>query len=138
MPTERIDQPEVSKQREELIATYDRDLQHYRFHLEWLLKIDAFVITVTGAVSSYCLANAAHRQLMWAMVFPFIVSLGLALVGYRCLPLTKNTQENIKELTDRLGYTYFQETAALPLLLKSSIYLCLLLAIASVVFFFLF
>lgn len=58
----------------------EKDLDLYKFYLDILLKAAAFILGITGAVTSYYFAHAREKYIVYSLILPFIINIGFLLI----------------------------------------------------------
>ena len=60
----------------------DKEIDLYKFYLDIAVKATIFLMTVTGAIASYVLANTRTPILGLALIFPAVMNAGFSLLFY--------------------------------------------------------
>lgn len=64
--------------REDLWKEFDKEVEMYKFYLEIVLKTSIFVFGITGAITSYCLANVTQSLIKFSLLLPLVMNAGFA------------------------------------------------------------
>ncbi len=92
----------------------EKDLDLYKFYLDLLVKAATFVFAISGAMASYCLANAEKPSIRFGLLAPFLLNLGWAAIcvlGWK--PARKMASEH-NELCLKAGFATPYDLSPLP------------------------
>ena len=85
----------------------DKDLQLYQFYLDMSVKVAVFLMTVTGAMASYVLANGHRRVPSAALIFPVIMNGGFAVLFFFSIKQARKLYKQQREECERLRISKF-------------------------------
>jgi hypothetical protein len=123
-------EPLSKEEADLLLKQLDIVMDQYKFFFDWVLKLDIFYYTITGAITSFYLANPGSGLLRYSLVLPIILSLllfSLFVSGQRGLKLTAREARTIG---DRLRLELKLDLKYLPNFLAVNAIMCALVALA--------
>lgn len=106
----------------------DKDLELYRFYLDMSVKVAVLLMTVTGAIASYVLANSASRVSSIALLFPALMNAGFAVLFFYSIAQAQVLFDDQKKECQELGIAAFNMS---PLKSVCQIF-CLMCGVATV------
>jgi hypothetical protein len=104
----------------------DKDLQLYGTYLDITLKATAFVLAITGAITSYYLTHQGHALLVWSLAVPLLMNLGfLVLSVFSVFVATEMRERHAKHCADAgLGEAYNLGPLRAIIVISAGIFLC--------------
>lgn len=100
----------------------------YKFFFEWVLKLDIFFYSITGAIVSFYFSKPVGSPFRHALLLPLLFSILLLFLfasGERGL---RKTQEQAQSIVDRLGLILRLDIRYLPNFLAVNALMCLIIA----------
>lgn len=76
----------------------------FKHYLELTLKVNIFYYAITGAILSFYFSRPDPLVLRWALVFPFIMSVVLAIAACYGARLNEVTRTDVQDLVGRLAW----------------------------------
>ena len=116
---------------------YELHVNLYKTHMELVVKLMTFYYAITGAIVSYYFAHPDIPLIRWALVLPFLFSVGLAVAAVRGTRDAGPVQTEIEGTAVALGLRIYPSTAALKHLLLIAAITCVLVALGLLLLFFL-
>lgn len=108
----------------------------FKHYLELTLKVNIFYYAITGAILSFYFSRPDPLVLRWALVFPFIMSVVLAIAACYGARLNEVTRTDVQDLVGRLGLDVWPEMRILSIYLWLTAGLFTLVAAGLVLLFF--
>ena len=112
-----------------LLKQLDIVTDFYKFFFDWVLKLDVFYYTITGAITSFCLANPRNGLLRWSLVLPIILSILLFSLFWSGRKGLKLTAREARHIGDRLQLDLKLDLKYLPNFLATHAIMCTLVAL---------
>lgn len=104
----RISRWEKMTSEELLWNRYKHDVELYRTYLDLVIKINVFYYAVTGAIISFYFLHIEKEPLVkYSLIFPFLMSLALAIFFWRSAGAAKPSQQEIQRLSTALGFEVY-------------------------------
>ena len=109
----------------------------YRFYLELAVKTSTAFWLITGGVLTLVLANSEQRHMIWALLIPIVMSIGLISALLRGRPMAIELSDAISDLSIELHVRQRVHAEILVwtvqgLLLAASVALLVLLLVLAV------
>lgn len=111
---------------------YKLHVDLYKLYLELTLKFNIFYYAVTGAFLSFYLSRTSVNVLKYSLAFPFLMSVGSAILFLYGARLNRVTRDDIIRLGQLLGAEVWPEVRVLRL----SALFCFLVALGLAALFF--
>jgi hypothetical protein len=98
----------------------EKDLDLYKFYLEFLLKAVASVLAITGAITSFYFAHAQEPLMVYSLLLPFVINAGFSVACSLSIGFAQVLRRDHYEICARAGIQKAYEMS--PLL--GLLYLC--------------
>ena len=95
----------------------DKDVDLYKFYLDLLLKGAAFVLGITGALTSYYFSHEKEALTVYSLLLPVVVNGGFCLICIFSIQFALTLRRAHYEVCARAGVEAPYEMSALPGLL---------------------
>lgn len=115
-----------------LLKQLDVVLDFYKFFFDWVLKLDIFYYTTTGAIVSFYLAKQRPELLRYSLLLPITLSIFLFVLFVSGQHGLKLTAEEAKTIGSRLELELKLDLKYLPNFLAVNAVMCLLIAAALI------
>src|SRR5690348_9275915 len=96
----------------------EKDLDLYKFYLEILLKAAAFVVGITGAMTSYYFAHQTEHLIVYSLLLPFVINGGVFLICTFSVHFAETMRRTHYQLCKDAGVSPAYEMAPLPNFLR--------------------
>jgi len=114
---------------------YQLQVDLYKHYMELTLKFNIFYYALTGGILSFYFSRADVTVLKYSLVFPIVMSLGYAAIGFYIIPLVERFRMLTVKMTDELGLASGVEFRVLGIIIGSSATLFVIIAIGLLVLF---
>jgi len=85
----------------------DKDLDLYKFYLDTSIKAFVFLMTVTGAIASYVVANGRSEISSIGLFFPALMNGGFAVLFFYSIKQARRLYRHHRRKCNRIGISSF-------------------------------
>ena len=96
----------------------EKDVDLYKFYIGFLLKIAAFALGLTGAIVSYYLAHRIDHLMVYSLLLPLLVNVGLFILCSISIRLADELRQQHYLVCEELNIGFFYEMSPLSNLLR--------------------
>jgi hypothetical protein len=118
--------------RELLWRQYNLWVDIYKFHMDLVLKANAFFYLITGGILSYYFAHTDQRLIKWSLLLPAFMSLVLAVAFAYGARLVALKSKGLTHITMDLNFRTGPDMGVLTMLLWAGATIFLIVAIALI------
>ena len=105
----------------------------YKFYLDAVIKMNAFYYGVTGGILAFYFKNSSVRLIKYALLFPILASLALALLYFYGAVLIRILRDDVFKIRDALRLSTAPDLGVLSIFLCGSGGVALVVGVAMFV-----
>jgi hypothetical protein len=124
--------------REALYKQQDSLLELYKHHLKVLLEANVFIYAVTGAIASFVITHSTLPNVRWILWLPAVVCVLFAVFFFIVSTGFNYTDQDLGAICAALNIETYPRIQALPIALRVSGVLLLLIGALLIVGFYIF
>jgi hypothetical protein len=119
--------------RELLWRQYNLWLDLYKFHMDLVLKANAFFYLITGGILSFYFAHPEQRLIKWSLLLPAFMSLALTIAFAYGARLVTLKSTDLSALTQKLDFETVPDVGVLTVLLWAGSAIFLVVAVSLII-----